>query len=160
MLLLVRSSLFLETGVVWRFLLVRGVLVVPRAKKKPPAEMPEHLAALIALFEAQEEPARQAAIRQVEKEHEVEINLDEACAEFPDFAERYQRWWSRLTMGLEDAAVGSAMKGKGSATTILRGIGALNGIRDSRGKLLRGNGSGRLQLDRPHEARAASLRKW
>lgn len=137
---------------------------MPKAKKKPaalPAHLEDFMAALegqfSAILEGKMKPDRLAALQEVEQQHGISIDLEEELAEHPDFADRYRKWWGNLQIGLEDSAVGSALGGKGSATTILRGMGALKGSGDRSGG---GTGNGRLVLERHHGARVNDYRKW
>lgn len=129
------------------------------SKPKPKA-LPAHLEEFLALLEEQALAGapldRVGALQAVEAKHKRLIDIEAELAEHEAAAERFQRIWKRVTMGLEDAAINSAKGGKGSATTILRGMGALKA---PTGELSRG-GNGRLQLERSHAARVNECRKW
>jgi len=56
-------------------------------------------------------------------------------------------------MGLEDAAVNKALKGRGSASAALKEVRAIQGGGNGRG------GNGRLVLEKHHEARVAGFRR-
>lgn len=119
------------------------------------SEIPAHLRALLDALAAQprDEVDRVKAMEAVEETFGVQLSpdLEEEQAEYPDFAEAYQRWWRRVTMGLQDQAVSAALAGKGSATGILRGLGHLRGV---------GRGNGRHQLGDEHSGRAVKHERW
>jgi hypothetical protein len=126
-----------------------------RAKTKATEALPEHLEALLGLLESQNSPDRSGALAEIEERFGVEVDLSDAQAEHEEFADRYRKWWRRIQMGLEDKAVASALNGKGSATTILRGMGALQGAGGGNG----GGGEGRLVLERSHAGRVSDFKK-
>lgn len=128
---------------------------MPKARKPKP--LPDYLEELMAILEAQTEPDRQGAIQEVEGRHEgLQIDLAAELDEHEDFAVRYGRWWSRITMGLEDAAVGRALKGKGSASSALKEVRALRGGGGGGAN----GGNGRLVLEKHHAGRVAAHRRW
>jgi hypothetical protein len=126
---------------------------MPRARKTKP--LPDYLEELMAILEAQTEPDRQGAIQEVEGRHEgLQIDLAGELDEHEDFAVRYQRWWTKITLGLQDAQVKRALAGRGSASSALKEIRALGGTVGSPG------GNGRLVLEKHHAARVAAHRRW
>lgn len=126
----------------------------PRAKPLD-EDIPEHLRALLDALAAQPRDAvdRVAAMEAVEEQFGIQLSpdLEEEQREYPDFADAYQRWWRRVTMGLQDQALSAALSGKGSATGILRGLGQLKGV---------GRGNGRLQLGPEHVGRQPKHEEW
>jgi hypothetical protein len=121
-----------------------------RPRKVKP--LPDYLEELMLLLEAQTEPDRQGAIQEIEERHGRQIDLAAEQDEYEEFAAHYARWWSRITMGLEDAAVNKALKGRGSASAALKEVRAIQGG-GGRG------GGGRLVLEKHHEARVAGYRR-
>ena len=123
---------------------------MPSARKKAPAALPAYLEEFLAGLEAQalagEDLDRVKILQAVEKNHGMLIDLDAELREHPDAQERFDRVWRRVTMKLEDETINRARNGKASATTLLRGMGAIS----TTGKAGR---SGRLQLEREHRAR-------
>lgn len=129
---------------------------MPRPRPAPLSEeIPEHLRALLDLLAAQPREAvdRVAAMEAVEEQFGIQLSpdLEEEQREYPEFAEAYQRWWRRVTMGLQDQQLSAALSGRASATAILRGMGMLNGV---------GRGNGRLQLGAEHAGRLTKHEEW
>lgn len=122
----------------------------------PPAPLPVHLQELLELLEAQTEPNRLKAIREIEARHPgVRIELDEAL-EHDEFAARYGRWMGRLDMALEDEALTAGLSGRASASAIARARGVLGAPRRACD-----SDNGRVTLGRPSRARAESnRRRW
>lgn len=119
------------------------------------AALPVHLQELLELLEAQTEPDRMKAIREVEAKHGVHIDLAEAL-ELDEFAARYGRWQGRLDIALEDQALTAGLSGRASASAIARARGVLIG-----GSRRDDVDNGRLVLGRPSRARAeANRRRW
>lgn len=117
--------------------------------------LPVHLQELLELLEAQTEPNRLKAIRQIEAKHGIHIELDEAL-EHDEFAARYGRWMGRLDMALEDEALTAGLSGRASASAIARARGVL-GVPRRAGD----SDNGRVTLGRPSRARAeANRRRW
>lgn len=120
------------------------------------APLPDYLEELMAILEAQDEPDRVGAIREVEGRREgLKIDLLAELDEHPEAAVRYGKLLQRVEMGLADAAVGRALKGKGSASNALK---ELRNLRGANGSPTGGNG--RLMLERHHGARVAGFRRW
>lgn len=125
--------------------------------KKKPEPLPDYLEELMAILEAQEEPDRVGAIRDVEGRHEgLKIDLLAELDEHPEAAVRYGKLLQRVEMGLADAAVGRALKGKGSASNALK---ELRALRNSGGGGGSDGGNGRPFLEKHHGARVAALRR-
>lgn len=126
-------------------------------RKAPSARIPAHLEDFLARLEAQalagEDIDRVRILQEVEKAHGSLIDLDAELREHPDAQARFDRVWKRVTMGLEDASINRARAGKASATTLLRGMGAISTASTNR----RG-ASGRLQLDRAHREKVSGYR--
>lgn len=116
---------------------------MPRAKPIP-AYLEEFLAGIEAQALAGEDLDRVKVLREVEARHQKLIDIEDELAKHPRAMERFQRVWKRVAMGLEDGAINAARGGKASATTLLRGMGAITpGKRET-------GGNGRIQLDREH----------
>lgn len=121
--------------------------------RKKPAALPAYLEDFLAGLEAQalagEDLDRVKILQEVEAKHRQLIDIDAELKEHPDARDRFERVWRRVTMGLEDATINAARKGKASATTLLRGMGAI-----TPGGGSGGSGNGRLQLPREHRGKA------
>lgn len=124
-------------------------------RKKPlPAHLEEYLAGLEAQVLAGETPNRDKALQPVEQKLGRLVDIEAELREHPEALERFDLIQRRTMMRLEDGAIGRAADGKASATTLLRGMGA---VTPRRGAGDRGNG--RLQLEREHRARVGAHRK-
>lgn len=125
-------------------------------RKKAAAALPPYLEEFLVGLEAQalagEDLDRVKILQQVEQKHGMLIDLDAELKEHPDAQERFERVWRRVTMGLEDATINSARKGKASATTLLRGMGAISSPGRAPG--------GRIQLERTHARKVDDYRRW
>jgi len=120
-----------------------------RSKAPSPEPLPEYLAEFLAGLEAQvmagEMPDRDKALRPIEQKLGHLIDIEAELKEHPEAAERFDLIWKRVRLRLEDGAVDRAANGKASATTLLRGMGAITSPAAGRR-----SGTGRLQLEREH----------
>lgn len=119
-----------------------------------PAYLEDFLAGLEAQALAGEDLDRVKILQAAEQKHGMLIDIDAELREYPEAQERFDRVWRRVTMGVEDAAINNARRGKASGMATLRGMGATT--RGATGP--RRGDSGRLQLEREHRERVEKHR--
>lgn len=130
---------------------------MPRKPKPIPPHLEEFLAGLEAQVLAGKVPSRDEALRPVEQRLGRIIDIEVEIQEYPKAKERFDLIRRRTFMRIEDGAIGKAADGSASATTLLRGMGAITPVQ---GGGSRGD-NGRLQLERDHRAKVGAARgKW